>query len=179
MVYQSEQAEKESILAVAKLMVTAARTARKTRGADNIETLVVDGEEKDRLAREMRRIAEERNAPNYERDAGCLDNSEAVVLIGVRNNPAGLPICGWCGFANCAESKRVGARCVFNSSDLGTATGSAVVVAMNHFVDNRIMYSIGYAATLLKMMPDGVMFAYGIPLSAKGKNPYFDREILR
>lgn len=68
-----------------------------------------------------------------------------------------------------------GALCSFNSGDLGIAVGSAVSVATDHRVDNRIMYSAGKAALELGLLGDGVAIAFGVPLSATGKNPFFDR----
>jgi len=41
-------------------------------------------------------------------------------------------------------------------------------------VDNRIMYRIGTAAKRLNQLPEATVIM-GIPLSAKGKNIYFDR----
>jgi uncharacterized ferredoxin-like protein len=40
-------------------------------------------------------------------------------------------------------------------------------------VDNRIMFTAGIAALELSLLP-GCSVAYGIPLKAAGKNPYFD-----
>jgi len=42
--------------------------------------------------------------------------------------------------------------------------------------DNRIFYRIGAAAKRLNYMPEASILM-GIPLSARGKNPYFDRVI--
>jgi uncharacterized ferredoxin-like protein len=58
--------------------------------------------------------------------------------------------------------------------DLGIAVGSAVKTASILNVDNRIFYRIGAAAKRLNYMPEASIIM-GIPLSAKGKNPYFDR----
>ncbi len=52
--------------------------------------------------------------------------------------------------------------------------GSAAKTASNLNVDNRIMYRIGAAARRLNMMPEASVIM-GIPVSAKGKNIYFDR----
>ncbi len=59
--------------------------------------------------------------------------------------------------------------------DLGIAIGSAVSVAKDMCVDNRVMYSIRRAAKNLKIFPDDVIIIFGIPLSISGKNPFFDR----
>lgn len=52
----SIDAEKRTALAVAELMAAAARTAPKGNGNDRLELFILDGEEKDKLAEEMRRI---------------------------------------------------------------------------------------------------------------------------
>ena len=81
-----------------------------------------------------------------------------------------------CGFLNCAEKdKHKDIPCVFNVGDLGIALGSAVSVAADHRVDNRVMYSAGMAARDMGLLGEDVKVAYAIPLSALSKNPFFDR----
>jgi len=48
-------------------------------------------------------------------------------------------------------------------------------VAMDHRIDNRVMYSAGKAAIEGGFLSEEVIVAYGIPLSVSGKNPFFDR----
>ena len=57
--------------------------------------------------------------------------------------------------------------------DLGIALGSAVKLAAELSIDNRIMCTIGAAAKRLNLLDSDVVM--GIPLSATGKNPFFDR----
>ena len=59
--------------------------------------------------------------------------------------------------------------------DLGIAIGSAVKTASMLNIDNRIMYSIGATAMKMKLMDADMII--GIPLSATGKNIFFDRKI--
>ena len=40
-------------------------------------------------------------------------------------------------------------------------------------IDNRIMYTVGAAAKKLRLLDSDIII--GIPLSATGKSPYFDR----
>ena len=47
------EAQQEAVRLVATLMATAARTAPKTRGLDSVETLILDGEDLETLARAM------------------------------------------------------------------------------------------------------------------------------
>ncbi len=177
MIFKSSEMEQKAVEEVAALMCAAARTAPKGKGVDNLVTLVVAGKDKDKLAKEMRRIAEEHSAEFFARDANCVDSSRAVVLLGQRPVPFYLPVCGYCGFSNCQENKEKGGVCAISVNDLGIATCSAASVAALHHVDNRIMFSIGRAALNLKLFDDeDVVEAYGIPLSVSGKSPFFDRK---
>jgi len=181
---KSREGEKEAILEAAKLMLLAARTAPKTAGIDDVFTSIVYGKEKDAIADKMDEIAEERKSEKFRRDARNVRDSEAVVLIGVRGSRnAGLD-CGACGHKDCKEFEKtekkrgedfLGPTCVFKALDLGIALGSAAKTAGLLNVDNRIMYRIGAAASKLNMLPRSSVIA-GIPLSAKGKNIYFDRK---
>lgn len=175
MIYNSNDAEKRAAIHVAELMMAAVRTAPKGCGVDNLAAIMIDGEEKDRLADQMRKIAAETGEDFHARDGGNVDASTVVVVIGVKNNPLGLDHCSFCGFENCAATRKAGANCAFNVTDLGIAVGSAVSVAANHRFDNRVMFSIGKAAMELKYLPEDVSVAYGIPLSASGKSIFFDR----
>ena len=80
-----------------------------------------------------------------------------------------------CGFENCGEMKKVGTNCVFNLTDLGIAIGSAVSVAADHRIDNRVMYSAGKGAIKIGCLSEDVKICYGIPLGAESKSIYFDR----
>lgn len=175
MIYHGFDAEKRAALHVAELMMTAARTAPKGCGVDNLVAIMIDGEEKDRLAVQMRKIAEETGEDFHGRDGSNVDASHVVVIIGVKNIPLGLNHCSFCGFENCAATRKAGANCAFNVADLGIAVGSAVSVASNHRFDNRVMFSVGKAAIELSYLPENVRVAYGIPLSSSGKSIFFDR----
>jgi len=165
-------------------MATAARTAPKTGGVDDILTLIVYGEEKEEIAKQMEQIAENRKSEGFNRDAKNVRDSETIILIGVKGNKSFGLNCGACGYNNCKEFEEaekkigqdfLGPTCVYKALDLGIALGSAVKIASMLNVDNRIMYRIGTAASKLKLMPEATVIM-GIPLSAKGKNIYFDRK---
>ena len=167
----------------AKLMMVSARTAPKSGGVDDVFALLVSGKEKDELADEMEKIAEERKISGFKRDAENLRNSEATVLIGVRGDKSFSLNCGACGYEICnefdqAEKKEgldfIGPNCIFKALDLGIALGSAAKTASILNVDNRIMYRIGTAARRLKLMTEASIIM-GIPISATGKSIYFDR----
>ena len=153
MIIGSDDAEKEAALGVAKLMVTAARTAPKTRGEDSISTAILTGEDKDRLADVMEKMGRLRDSQNV------LD-ADAIVLIGVK---CGKPSDAWWPF----WAKLI---------DLGIALGSAAKIASIMNADNRIMHSVCIAAKEMGILEaDDIL---GIPLSIKGKNIFFDRKTI-
>jgi uncharacterized ferredoxin-like protein len=164
------------LVQAARLLCLAARTAPKARGRDLLVTAIVTGREKEALVARMFEIARRDGVAFIERDAGNIAGVEVVVLLGTRKEPLGLPHCRFCGFADCDALQAAGGVCAFNSGDLGIAVGSAVSRAADLRLDNRIMYSAGKAALELGLLGEEVVLAYGIPLAAAGKNPFFDRK---
>lgn len=180
---KGEDIESEGVKQATKFMLVSARTAPKSGGVDDIVTAVVTGAEKEALAEEMEKMADERSISNFKRDAKNVRDSDAVVLIGVRGTKEVGFNCGACGYANCDEFEKsektagrdfTGPTCIFKALDLGIALGSAAKTASALNVDNRIMYRAGTAAKRLNMLPEATVIM-GIPVSAKGKNIYFDR----
>lgn len=170
-----KEARQETILLTARAMMAAARTAPKGRGVDNLEIVMVWGDELEPLAAEMRRIGGQTGMEFFLRDAANIEQAGAVVLLGTRFVPFGLN-CGYCGFATCAEKgKQPAIPCAFNTGDLGIAVGSAAALAADRRIDCRVMYSAGRAALNLGLLGD-CEAAYAIPLSCTSKNPFFDRQ---
>ena len=173
---QSNELELQAALQVASLMAAAARTAPKTRGIDNIKVIAIDDSVmKEKLMLTMRELAKAENRPSFDRDAGCIANSPALVVVGVEANTSGLN-CGYCGYPTCEGLEKANGVCSFNSIDLGIATGSAASIAADHRMDTRIMFSIGRACLAMKLFGPKVRQALGIPLSVTGKSPFFDRK---
>ncbi|MFA5137935.1 MAG: DUF2148 domain-containing protein [Elusimicrobiota bacterium] len=160
---------------VAEAMCVAARTAPKTRGQDHLIIALLKKEEKPALIAKMKELAATDDRPSLSRDAGNIEAADQVVLIGVKRAALGLD-CGFCGFKTCAGLEKSGGVCVYNPMDLGIALGSAAALASRAHVDNRLMYSIGKAALALGLLGKDAGLAIGVPLSATGKNPYFDRK---
>jgi uncharacterized ferredoxin-like protein len=161
---------------VAEEMCLAARTAPKGRGLDLLEMLLLKERDIGQLSAKMKEIGQRENHPTFLRDCESIKSASAIVVIGTRLKTVGLTYCSFCGYFTCVDCEKAGAICALNSGDLGIAVGSAVSVAMDHRLDNRVMYSVGKAALELKLFDSAVKIAYGIPLSATGKNPFFDRK---
>ena len=56
MIYNEKQMEEKAVLETAAKMCAAARTSPKTKGVDNIVTVVLTGKEKDELADKMEEV---------------------------------------------------------------------------------------------------------------------------
>ena len=166
---------------VADLMAIAARTAPKSAGQDFVVTHIIEGDDVKMLAQKMveygQRIGKE---AGFARDGMNVGDSDAVVLIGLKEaNPVNLD-CGACGAEACTgllvnshEGEFRGPQCAFRLLDMGIALGSAVKTASLLNVDNRIMYRAGVVARDMGLIDAD--FVMGIPLSATGKSIYFDR----
>ena len=177
MIIDSKKAEEQAILNLAYKACAAIRTAPKARGIDHLETAILTGEDKDKLATEMRHIGERfgEKGKFFIRDAGNVDASGAVVLVGAKYEARGLgEMCCLCGFKDCAKCSGTGATCVFTTLDLGIALGSAVSLITDNRVDNRMMFTIGKAAASLGFLGEYKLIM-GIPLAVLGKSPFFDR----
>ncbi len=175
---KNSQAEKNALIQIAGFMAAAARTAPKAKGVDNIKTLIISTEkEKSKLIKAMNEAAKKHDKPGFKRDAENLKHSGAILLIGTKTCPIGLTYCGFCGYKDCATLMKAKGICAYNSIDLGIAAGSAVSIASDFRIDNRIMYSAGKAALSINLFKDkAVKTALAIPLSATGKNVFFDRK---
>jgi len=178
--------EQNAVMIVADLMALAARTAPKGKGVDTLEIRVLDRKATKKLATRLEKLGEEKNIGFFVRDARNIAASDACVLIGSRGDEIAGINCGGCGFATCADFERAakkkknstpygGPNCVIRMADIGIAVGSAVKTAQVHNLDNRIMYSGGVAARDLGLVPKNCTVVYAIPLSATGKNIFFDR----
>ena len=173
-------------MTVAELMALAARTAPKGKGIDTLEICVLAKKDLKKLATHLEKLGNERSIGFFLRDAKNIAASDACVIIGCRGDTIAGVNCSACGFSTCAELEKAakkktlatpfaGPNCALRMTDLGIAVGSAVKTAQIHNVDNRIMYSAGVAARDLGLLPEDCTVVYAIPLSATGKNIFFDR----
>jgi uncharacterized ferredoxin-like protein len=171
----------QHLLEVARMMELAARTAPKAKGEDFVKIATLSGPAIGKLADAMLHFGKITKKLNFDRDAIGVRKCPAIVLIGLKDaKTAGLD-CGACGFNSCSGLENAthpktefnGPNCAFRILDMGIALGSAVKTAQIMNADNRIMYRIGVAARHAKIIDWDI--ALGIPLSATGKNIFFDR----
>lgn len=168
-----EKIKASAIKGIAEKMCVAARTAPKAKGMDNLVITIAEKKDKDMLASKMLSMGKKLSRPGFIRDSANIKTAEVVVLVGTKSSPIGLN-CGFCGEPDCASLTRKKGVCAYNSMDLGIAIGSSVSLASLFHADNRVMYSAGKAAIACGLLK-GCVMAIGIPLSATGKNPFFDR----
>ncbi len=161
---------------VAEFMCVAARTAPKTRGQDHLVVVMPTKSENKKIVAAMKKIAQRDSLPSCMRDSDNIKDTDHIVLIGVKKAFLGLN-CGFCGYETCADIAKTKGVCAYNSMDLGIALGSASALASSFHIDNRLMLSIGKAAMECGVFGKEVVQAIGIPLSATGKNPFFDRKL--
>ena len=158
-------------------MVIAAKTAPKGRGESNLVIRIAERDDIENISKKMREFSIKYDVASFSRDADNILLAPFMLLLGSRIKPLELKKCGMCGFENCTEKNNYpNVPCVFNTGDLGIAIGSAVSVAMNMRVDNRIMYTVGQAVIEMNLLGDEVKVVYAIPLSVTSKNPFFDRK---
>ncbi|NLJ37816.1 MAG: hypothetical protein GX432_03525 [Candidatus Atribacteria bacterium] len=171
---------REVLEQVANLMAIAARTAPKSGGSDYVHVQVIKGNDVQKIGEEMIQYGEQKNISGFIRDGKNVVASDVLVLIGIKDAVVMNLNCGACGYDSCQELKPIeknefkGPQCMFRLLDLGIALGSAVKTASLLNVDNRIMYRVGAIARKMGFTQDDVVM--GIPLSAQGKNIYFDRK---
>jgi len=184
----SSQAEQEAVFMAAKMIMAAITTSPKARGVSAVKSVLLHGEEKEKLAQAMEDQFSRKNfqLEFFKRDAQNIRRSAAVLLVGVKGTMPKKPQmpfnCGACGFSSCAELIRaekkrgedfVGPLCAFQVMDLGIALGAAAKMAGEFNIDNRLLYSAGAAAMNLGFLDADMVIA--LPLSVSEKNIFFDR----
>ncbi len=178
---------KEVTKIVVNLMAASARTAPKAGGKDFLEIVVITEENKlKKIADTMKDYApKSTNEAYWLRDASNIENSQALLLIGLNKAVTAGYDCGGCGYQSCDEfSKKrkiqkkemgyTGPHCIMRMMDIGVALSSAAKTASTLNIDNRVQQRVGAAARELGYIKAEVVM--GIPSSITGKNIYFDRK---
>lgn len=171
----------------AKLMAAAARTAPKAGGKDFLEIVVVTAaDDLKRIGATMREYApRSTNEAFWLRDASNIENSQALLLVGLAKPVTAGYDCGACGSPTCAEFAKTrtvvakamgytGPHCVMRMIDIGVALSSAAKAASLLSVDNRVQQRVGAASRALGIIKGEVVM--GIPVSITGKSIYYDRQ---
>ncbi len=170
-----------------KLMAASARTAPKAGGKDFLEIVVITKDEDlKKIADAMKEYASKStNEAYWLRDASNIENSQALLLVGLSKPVTAGYDCGGCGYATCAEFAKnrqmkakemgyTGPHCVMRMIDIGVALSSAAKTASILNVDNRVQQRVGAAAKSIGLIQGEVVM--GIPVSITGKSIYYDRQ---
>jgi len=178
---------KEAIEMAAQLMAVSARTAPKAGGKDFLEIVVItQADELQKIAEAMEEYApRSTNEPFWLRDAANIENSQALLLVGLSKPVTAGYDCGACGYPTCAEFAQnrkltdkemgyTGPHCVMRMMDIGVALSSAAKTASLLNVDCRVQQRVGAAARAVGLSKGEVVM--GIPVSVTGKSIYFDRK---
>jgi len=173
MIINERDSRHEQVLAAARQMMTAARTAPKGKGVDIIEIALIEGKDLITLSDKMIAMVKEHGMKFFLRDAENVTQAECVMLIGTHTLTQGLN-CAHCGYATCSE-KPCEVPCAINSIDVGIAIGSACAMAADLRLDTRVLFSAGLAAQRLDIL-NGCKQVFAIAISASSKNPFFDRK---
>jgi len=176
MIINEKNIKVAQMLEIGKQMMIAASTAPKGKGVDNLEAILVSGEDLQVLADAMEAGVQRHGRLFFLRDAANIRVAQAVVVLGTRLCTMNLN-CGYCGYPTCEAKIQAGAQypCAFPINDLGIAIGSACATAADLRVDTRVMFSAGVAAMELGWLGTDVKAAFAIPISATSKSPFFDR----
>jgi uncharacterized ferredoxin-like protein len=170
-----------------KLMAASARTAPKAGGKDFMEIVVITKDEDlKKIAEAMKEYApKSTNEAYWLRDASNIENSQALLLVGLAKPVTAGYDCGGCGYPSCAEFAKnrqiqaremgyTGPHCVMRMIDIGVALSSAAKTASILNVDNRVQQRVGAAARAMGLIQGEVVM--GIPVSITGKSIYYDRQ---
>ena len=170
-----------------KLMAASARTAPKAGGKDFLEIVVITKDEDlKKIAHTMKEYASKStNEAYWLRDASNIENSQALLLVGLSKPVTAGYDCGGCGYPTCKEFEKAkqmkdkemgytGPHCVMRMIDIGVALSSAAKTASLLNVDNRVQQRVGAAARAMGLIKGEVVM--GIPVSITGKSIYYDRQ---
>ncbi len=170
-----------------KLMAASARTAPKAGGKDFLEIVVITKDEDlKKIADAMKEYApKSTNEAYWLRDASNIENSQALLLVGLSKPVTAGYDCGACGYSTCGEFSKnrklkekemgySGPHCVMRMIDIGVALSSAAKTAGMLNVDNRVQQRVGASARAIGLIKGEVVL--GIPVSITGKSIYYDRQ---
>ena len=192
---------RENTLGAARLIVNAALTAPQGGGVPQVEAEIVYGqEEQEALAREMEKLAYEKEKKFLERifltESVMARQADAIIFLGnyrASDDPFDVNCGGCSGQPSCSflyERKKLtahlidltdrrtdrlinGPLCTVRVTDLGFAMGSALQMANRLMVDARPFYTMGLAGQRLGYCRKSAILV-AIPVATMSKNPFVD-----
>lgn len=192
---------RKNTLVAARLIVNAALTAPQGGGVPQLEAEIVYGqEEQEALAREMEKMAYEREHNLLQRlfltESVMARQADAIIFIGnyrAGDDPFDVNCGGCSGQPSCGflyERKKLtahmidstdrrthryvnGPLCIVRVTDIGFGIGSALQMANRLMVDARPFFTMGVAAMRLGYCRNSAVVV-GIPVATLSKNPFVD-----
>jgi len=191
----ADQNRRENTIIAAKLMMNAALTAPNTGGSPMTEGEIVYGEEEqEEIARKMEELAYEKEAWQhiFLYEAVMARQADVILLLGntrAYSSPwdgecglcAGRPDCSFvyehrkhkAGVIDATDRRSDmlvrGPLCAVYAHQLGYNVGSALIEAVNLYIDARPFISIGIAAQKLDYCRNSAIVV-GIAIDARAKN---------
>jgi uncharacterized ferredoxin-like protein len=147
-------------------LISFIQEALRRLGVGDLEVVVVNGRQKEELAKYMYQLADELRDPSCKADAQEIRKAEAVLLLGLRNGGDVVGMnCGACGFRSCEDmlQGRVagllfpGPTCVLRVLDLGAATGLLIGSKLASTRDKKAMVRVGVAAKRMGLVKSDVV----------------------
>lgn len=192
---------RRNTLGAARLIVNAALTAPMGGGVPQVEAEIVYGqEEQEALAREMEKLAYEKEKKFLERifltESVMARQADQIIFLGnyrASDDPFDVNCGGCSGQPSCSflyeRKKRTahlidltdrrtdklinGPLCTVRVTDLGFAMGSALQMANRLMVDARPFYTMGLAGQRLGYCRNSAI-VIAIPVATMSKNPFVD-----
>ncbi len=192
---------RDNSLVAARLIVNAALTAPQGGGVPQMEAEIVYGqEEQETLAREMEKLAYERDRKFLQKifltESVMARQADAIIFLGnyrASNDPFDVNCGGCSGQPSCGflyERKKLtahliddtdrrtdrfinGPLCTVRVTDMGFAVGSALQMANRLMVDARSFFTMGVAGARLGYCRNSSILV-GIPVATMSKNPFVD-----
>lgn len=191
---RAENDRKEAAITAARLILASSQTAPIAGGVAGTEGIIIhDDGEIETLAYKMEELSKRNKSWDFFRaEAVMIRDSDAIVVLGnymAVKDVFELPQpCGMCGFASCQDCRDAqhldpqeeravafgGPMCQIRLNSLGHQLAGGVTAARELGVDHTIMWSAGFAAMELKLLPLSVCIAVAIPIAVFEKNPYLD-----
>jgi len=124
------------------LMAISARTAPKAAGKHFVVSKVIEGHDLNAVAKKMVEFGQRTGKPNFDHDAANVWDSEALLLVGIKDAKSPGFNCGACGAEKCVQLNThergfEGPQCAYRLLDMGVALW---VTGKNFYFSRRVMF---------------------------------------